>query len=129
MYIIELPLRVFIGGKKKDFILNLNNYRNAHFRVLHKAKENYEALIWDRLPNVPVPLPIQIEFILYPKTKAICDPSNAVSIIEKFVCDSLVNKKIIPDDNFNIIKKHNGWTYGGVDKDNPRCELIIKKYI
>jgi hypothetical protein len=37
---IKLPLDVYYS-KKKKFILNLNNYRNAHYRVLSTAKKIY----------------------------------------------------------------------------------------
>ena len=44
------PLEVWVSSNKK-FILNLNNYRNTHFRVLTKAKKEYSALLAPQLRN------------------------------------------------------------------------------
>lgn len=38
------PLKV-IKTKTKDFILNLNNYRNAHYQVLNKTKVEFCTLM------------------------------------------------------------------------------------
>ena len=35
------PLRVFMT-KAKNFILNMNQYRNTHFRLLNHTKINYK---------------------------------------------------------------------------------------
>ena len=35
------PLQLMVGLRKK-FILNLNQYRNTHFRVLNYAKQLYK---------------------------------------------------------------------------------------
>ena len=35
--------------KTKNFILNLNVYRNAHFHVLNKAKINYKAIMLEQI--------------------------------------------------------------------------------
>jgi Holliday junction resolvase RusA-like endonuclease len=45
-----LPLTVPVSSKK-NFILNLNNYRNAHFLVLSKAKSNYSEIVAGMLPE------------------------------------------------------------------------------
>ena len=45
---IKLSLDVYYS-KKKKFILNLNNYRNAHYRVLSIAKKTYSD---DLLPDI-----------------------------------------------------------------------------
>lgn len=44
-----LPLRVKIGANK-TFIANLNNYRNAFYFDLNKAKIAYTAAVVDQLP-------------------------------------------------------------------------------
>jgi hypothetical protein len=48
--ILKLPLRAKIGPKK-DFILNLNNYRNAFYFELNKAKVEYSKIVVAMLPK------------------------------------------------------------------------------
>ena len=48
--ILVLPLTVPVS-KNSKFILNLNNYRNAHFLVLSKAKANYSHAVAMMLPE------------------------------------------------------------------------------
>jgi len=52
------------------------------------------------------------------------DIANMLSIIDKFACDALVKAQIIQDDDFKQIKEV-VYRFGGVDKDDPRCELVI----
>jgi len=47
--ILTLPLRVAISADK-SFILNLNNYRNAHHFTLNKAKKLYTLFVIEQLP-------------------------------------------------------------------------------
>jgi Holliday junction resolvase RusA-like endonuclease len=129
---ITLPLQVeFQTGKSASykwykFILNLNNYRNAHHRTLAPAKKAYSDIIWDRIPDTAIERPVMLTYTYYAKTKRRLDISNPCSIIDKFTCDALVKKGLLPDDDYNVIK---GVTYkwGGIDKENPRCELMIEE--
>jgi len=47
---IKLPLDVYYS-KKKKFILNLNNYRNAHYRVLSTAKKIYSEDLVEKIQD------------------------------------------------------------------------------
>ena len=49
---IDLPLEVYYS-KKKKFILNLNNYRNAHYRVLSTSKRLYSEQLVERIKDYP----------------------------------------------------------------------------
>jgi len=40
---INSPLGVPVG--RKNFTLNLNVYRNAHYQILNKAKQNYKIFM------------------------------------------------------------------------------------
>lgn len=122
--LINLPLSVKVG--KKNFILNLNNYRGTHYRILTNAKNNYKALIWDLIPSVRYDCPVEFIYTYYHGTARRIDISNPCSIIDKFACDVLTEKKVIPDDNVKWVKQVT-YVWGGVDKKNPRCELMIKK--
>ena len=121
---IDLPLEVFYS-KKKKFILNLNNYRNAHYRVLSLAKKLYTDNLIPRLESFnSFSEPVTLTYTYYARSNRRLDISNPCSIIDKFTCDALVKAEILEDDSFKQIKEV-VYKFGGVDKDNPRCELVI----
>jgi Holliday junction resolvase RusA-like endonuclease len=123
---IDLPLEIHYS-KKKKFILNLNNYRNAHYRVLSTAKKLYSDELVPRLEEFDsFSEPVSLTYTYYARSKRRLDVSNPCSIIDKFACDALVKAEILEDDSFNQIKQV-VYKFGGVDKDNPRCELVITK--
>tara|TARA_R110000803_G_scaffold63771_1_gene124485 strand:+ start:252 stop:641 length:390 start_codon:yes stop_codon:yes gene_type:complete len=121
---IVLPLEVYYS-KKKKFILNLNNYRNAHYRILSSAKRIYTD---DLVPRLKVftsfSEPVSLEYTYYARSNRRLDISNPCSIIDKFTCDALVKAEIIEDDSFKQVVEV-VYKFGGVEKDNPRCELVI----
>lgn len=123
---INLPLHVWVSGNKK-FILNLNNYRNAHFQVLNKAKRLYADEVMAALCGARVE-PFNggclLTYTLYQPTNRRVDVSNPLSIIDKFTCDALTEIGILPDDSNKYIQSV-AYIWGGVDKENPRCELEI----
>ena len=124
---IDLPLEVYYS-KKKKFILNLNNYRNAHYRVLSISKSLYSdnlvprLKVFDRFTE-----PVSLTYTYYARSNRRLDISNPCSIIDKFACDALVKAEILEDDSFKQIKEV-VYKFGGVEKDNPRCELVISKF-
>ena len=123
--IVVLPLRVQLE-RKKDFILNLNNYRNAHYRVLSQAKTNYTAGILWHLQGKPKQhfKRAKLDYVYYHGSKGAIDVSNPCSIIDKFTCDALVKHGVFTDDTADIITGVS-YSFGGIDKENPRCELTI----
>lgn len=180
---LALPLRV-AQSKKKDFILNLNNYRNAHYLVLTKAKTRYADLVvallpeWNRMRykvatirddfnrdvrkigkddgpkfaaayaererpavddliaryeekykdsvRVRFDCRVRLYHTYFHGTHGTVDTSNPCSIIEKFTCDALTKASVWPDDNMKTVTGSEN-EYGGVDKENPRCELLIQE--
>jgi len=122
---IDLPLEVYYT-KNKKFILNLNNYRNAHYRILSNAKKIYADNLVNRISYPKYEKPVVLTYTYYAKSKRRLDVSNPCSIIDKFTCDALVKAGVLEDDSSKQIKQVI-YKYGGIDKDNPRCELVIKK--
>lgn len=125
---IDIPLRIKVSSKK-DFILNLNNYRNTHFQILNKAKKNYKDLIINKLTGLNIKDKfnrVEIEYILYPKSHRLTDLDNVISIIQKFFQDAIVEMGLIEDDNYKFIVK-NIQRFGKVDKVFPRVEVVIKE--
>ena len=89
-YKIVSPLSV-PSSKTKNFTLNLNNYRNTHYRELNQAKNNYHYIIWEEIKGLPFfYLPISMKFIWIPGDNRKYDRSNILSIHEKFFMDALV---------------------------------------
>ena len=129
MVTMILPLEVYYS-KNKKFIPNLNNYRNAHYRILSSAKRIYsENLVaelneWSLKPKFKNP--VTLEYVYYAKSNRRVDVSNPCSIIDKFTCDALVKAEILEDDSSKQIKEIY-YVYGGVDKEFPRCRLTIKE--
>ena len=124
---LDLPLEVYYS-KKKKFILNLNNYRNAHYRVLSISKSLYSDNLVPRLKDFDrFTEPVSLTYTYYARSKRRLDISNPCSIIDKFACDALVKAEILEDDSFKQIKEV-VYKFGGVEKDNPRCELVISKF-
>ena len=121
---INLPLTVHTS-KNKKFILNLNNYRNAYFRVLSVAKKNYTDALLPELEDLPkFTEPVTLTYTYFAKTKRRIDISNPCSIIDKFACDALVKAGILKDDSFEQVNQVI-YIFGGFDKEDPRCELTI----
>ena len=130
MFTLNLPLFIYTTKsktKKTKYILNLNNYRNAHFRknALAKVmyKEEVSKLLHDKKIDLGKP-PYKFTYTLYPKTRRRTDVSNPLSIIDKFTCDALVELGVIPDDSYEYINEV-VYKIGHVDKENPRAELVI----
>lgn len=126
---LESPLEVVYGASKKTgkeykFRLNLNQYRNTHYIILNKAKAAYKDLMKIQIDRLPSLNQVRIEYKVFPATKRIFDLSNVCTVVDKFLCDALVELGKLPDDNFNHLPEII-YSYGSVDKDNPRVEVSI----
>ena len=124
MWTIQLPLRVPIS-KKKFFHLNLNQYRNAHFQVLDKAKKAFTKQMKPLLQGIPKLEKLALEYTLYPGTAQLCDTNNILSIEDKFFSDSLVEHGVLADDNYKFIADSR-FLFGHIDRENPRVEVVIR---
>ena len=112
---IDLPLEVHYS-KKKKFILNLNNYRNAHYRVLSISKSLYSDNLVPRLKDFDrFTEPVSLTYTYYARSNRRLDISNPCSIIDKFTCDALVKAEILEDDSFKQIKEV-VYKFGGLRK-------------
>lgn len=126
-----LPLALTLPRKtKKDrrVALNLNEYRNWQFHLSNDLKVRFCALMESQMKGVVLPHPVVLTFTLFKKDKRIGDRANVLSVVEKFACDSLVHHGCLPDDNDNfIIESH--YKSGGIDKENPRVEMVVEPYL
>lgn len=123
--IITSPLKIPVSSKK-SFSLNLNQYRNTHFLVLNKAKNNYSDLMLPKIQEIEPMEQVELFYTLYPATRHKQDIMNVCSIVDKFFCDVLVKGGVIPDDTYEQIPKTH-YSFGEIDKENPRVEIEIRK--
>jgi hypothetical protein len=118
MYTLISPLRT------KEMILNLNQYRNAHFFKLNNSKTSYKAIMKEQIEQLPIFNKVSITYTVFFGSKRKTDISNVCSIVDKYFCDALVELGKLPDDNYDYIQEVN-YRYGGIDKDNPRVEITL----
>jgi hypothetical protein len=109
------------------FSCNLNQYRNAHYRILNDAKKNYASFIYDMDLRERLENPVAIIYSIYAPNKRMYDVMNVGSITDKFACDALVNSKVLIDDNYNYVR-YVACQHKGIDRDNPRAVLRIYDY-
>jgi len=130
LFKMELPLHVMTSPNKK-FILNLNQYRNLHYRSLSSAKNKYKQVVLKKLHKRKhkkiVTKPLTLVYDYWHGSARRHDVLNQISIIDKFALDALVEGGLIEDDNTDVVKQYI-ITDRGIDRDNPRAELRIKGY-
>lgn len=129
---IDLAITVIVPRKTKPgrkISLNKNVERNLHPFVYNQAKIQYKEELAARLALLSFGGTIDYEiaciFTFYNGTKHRCDLGN-VSVVEKFANDALVDLDILKDDSTKYVPALL-YFWGGVDKENPRCELEIIK--
>ena len=119
------------GGKTKVFWLNLNQYRNAYYQTLNKAKKDFKESILEQIKELPNLTnmwgQVTIHYTYYHPTRRKSDVANIVSVVDKFFCDALVETGKLEDDNYDFLRS-SSWGYGGHDKDRPRMEAVISRY-
>lgn len=125
MWTVITPTSVMVT-KKKRFQLNLNQYRNVHHHTLDKAKKEFAEIVKPRLANLPQFQRVRISYWLFAGTHQKCDVANICSIVDKFFSDCLTAELKLPDDNYDHVPMvAYGW--GGVEKGNPRVEVVIEQ--
>ena len=117
------PLRVFMT-KAKNFILNMNQYRNTHFRLLNHTKINYKKYMERQIIKADTFGRVVCVYTAYPKTNRKQDLGNVCSIHEKYFEDAMVEFGKLGDDNMKNIPLVI-YRYGGVDHENPRVDIEV----
>lgn len=89
-----------------------------------KLYKDYEKDCGKYLPDVvePINYPINLKCVYYMPTRRKCDLNNLLEA----TTDMLVHYKVLSDDNYSIVASHDG-SRVYYDKENPRCEIEIKK--
>lgn len=123
MWTIQLPLSVQIG-RDSWFPLNLNHYRNAHYRELSAAKVSFNERVKPLVGHLPILDRAIIAYTLFVPDARPRDVGNVCSIVDKFFCDVLVKAGKLADDN-RMILPIIAFGDGGIDRHNPRVEANI----
>lgn len=124
IHCITLPYFIQLGKKRHS--CNLNQYRQAHYRVTNALKKEFKEIITDDVLDLPVMEIVKIHYVIHYENKRLFDIDNIVSIVSKFAKDALVELGRLPDDDFRHIIQITG-TVGEIDKENPHVEMRIKE--
>jgi hypothetical protein len=111
-----------LASKRKMLRLNLNEYRNTHYRILNNAKINYKEVMKKQIQKAKRLGKALFVYTVYPGSKRSFDIGNICCIHEKFFEDAFVELGKLEDDNANFLPLV-VYMYGGIDKDNPRVDI------
>ena len=128
-YQISSPLRichyVTKKGEQRWFTLNLNTYRNTQAFVLNKAKQLYTDTMLKEIEPLPVFNKIRLTYTVYTGSSHKSDVMNWASVVDKFFQDTMVKAGKLVDDNYQYVPEVIS-RFGGIDKVNPRVEILIE---
>lgn len=126
-----VPIRIQAGGaKSKIHSLNLNIYRNLNFHCNNSLKKKFRKIVLGELESMNPAHRMEkaeqasISYRIYFGSRRRTDIGNWCSVIQKFTEDALVSAGVIEDDDFKTVTESHFY-FGGVDKENPRCEVEI----
>ena len=140
-FILSLPL--YVGGKTKTLSsgkqskptkrhwLTMNNYRNWHHQTADTTKKLFKEAVTSQILALPDLTAlwgqIHLHYTMYPPTFQRRDLMNAVSVIDKYFSDALVELGKLADDDLDNIRSLS-CIAENVDKANPRMEVIITQH-
>ena len=117
------PMKV-LASKRKMLRLNLNEYRNTHYRILNNAKINYKEVMKKQIEKAKRLGKALFVYTVYPGSKRNFDIGNICCIHEKFFEDAFVELGKIEDDRARNIPM-TVFCFGGIDRSRPRVEITI----
>ena len=124
----SVPIKLEIGvNKKKTYYLNLNGYRNWQFQLNNQLKKTFKIKVANTIRSLtPVTKVCKVTYTIYYPTKRLFDIDNIGSVITKFTHDALVEFDILEDDNYKCVSEI-VYKFGGIDKENPRCDVELEE--
>lgn len=120
---ITLPRKTV---KDKRIALNMNTYRNLHHRISNDAKKAYSEALREQLEGLSIQTPVEVTYKVYKGSKRRLDKMNVISVVSKFLLDSITEYGCWEDDNDDYVKKETIMPTE-LDRENPRVEIIIKE--
>ncbi len=112
--------------KDKRIALNMNTYRNLHHRISNDAKKAYSEALREQLRNLSIQTPVEVTYKVYKASKRRLDKMNVISVVSKFLLDSITDYGCWEDDNDDYVKTETILPTE-LDIENPRVEIIIKE--
>lgn len=120
---ITLPRKTV---KDKRIALNMNTYRNLHHRISNDTKKAYSEALREQLEGLSIQTPVEVTYKVYKGSKRRLDKMNVISVVSKFLLDSITEYGCWEDDNDDYVKKETIMPTE-LDRENPRVEIIIKE--
>lgn len=118
------PLKI-MQSKVKNFLLNLNHYRNTHYRVLNNVKVIYKKYMTSQIKKAKREEgKVLCIYKLFNGSNHKLDIGNICSVHQKFFEDAFVELGKLPDDNTDYIPLVM-YVYGGKRKENPMVEVEV----
>ena len=112
--------------KDKRIALNMNTYRNLHHRISNDAKKAYSDALREQLKDLSIQTPVEVTYKVYKASKRRLDKMNVISVVSKFLLDSITDYGCWEDDNDDYVKTETILPTE-LDRENPRVEIIIKE--
>ena len=125
---ITAPLYIDIERKTmnpKRYYININTYRNLHYRVSGKLKKMFKEAVREQLEGIQIETPCEVYYRVYKPSKRLLDKMNVVSIASKFLMDAITELGCWEDDNDDFIKTETILPTR-YDKNNGRIEVLIR---
>jgi hypothetical protein len=124
---VTLPISIVFGKTKpKKLYLNLNQYRNWHYQTSNKLKILFKEEVRGSL-DFSFLHKVEIVYTYFAPDKRKRDLMNVIAVVDKFFQDALTEEGCIETDDTDTVIKITS-IYGGVDKNNPRLEAVIKHH-
>lgn len=122
---IVVPLPV-IRGKKGTYVpLSANLYRNSYFHTLNNSKVQYGHVVEDIVKDMPlIRVPVKIDYKFFFTNKRRRDIDNFLFPISKYLCDILVRKEILEEDNMLYYPEISA-SYGGMSDTTNYARVTI----
>jgi len=126
---IKSPLFVTLPRKTvkdKRIALNMNTYRNLHHRISNDAKKAYSEALREQLEGLVIQTPVEVTYKVFKASKRRLDKMNVISVVSKFLLDSITEYGCWEDDNDDYVKTETILPTE-LDRENPRVEIMIKE--
>ncbi len=112
--------------KDKRIALNMNTYRNLHHRISNDAKKAYSESLREQLEGLAIQTPVEVTYKVFKASKRRLDKMNVISVVSKFLLDSITEYGCWEDDNDDYVKTETILPTE-LDRENPRVEINIKE--
>lgn len=132
---LTLPYSFVYYTRKRDnkdqkFHINLNNFtqiaKMPHLRNL--VKQKFAANVALEIEGLPkLTAPVTVSYYVYKPSARLIDTNNVCAIADKFFMDALVELGKLEDDNEKFCLGFDETRVMGIDRENPRIEVVIKE--